>query len=481
MNIKGISVNVGKALLISALFMFLSMLVSIFNGMDSAFGPLSISFCLTAMVGAFPFIFVNKSPALTLSDGFITIVLSWSLSFIFGMLPYVLWGGDFTLTNALFESVSGYTTTGATILTEVESLPKGLLFWRSSTHFIGGLGVVVFLLLVMPDSSPYRLKLANMEISSLSKDRYRYRSAKVVWIITLVYVGLTVLAFLSYWIAGMSAYDAINHAFSTTSTGGFSTKNSSIGHFDSTAINIITIVFMFLSSCHFGTLYAVVVTRSLKALNTSIFKYYFSIILVFIVVIFVDLIGNGTYASWQDALMDSSFNVVSYISTTGFTINDTSTWPMLSSIILMIAAIHCGCSGSTTGGIKADRIFMSSKLISNEIKRKLHPSSIFQVRVSRNVVPVGLTHSVLLFVVVYLILLCLSVVLFMFSGTNAEVALSASISSLGNVGPGLGEILGNFASQNDMAKLIATLDMFLGRIEIFPMLVVLSMIFSRKK
>ena len=170
MNVKAISTNIGKALLVSALFMFLSMIVSIVNGRDEAFGPLLISFIITLLVGAFPFIFVRGRQPLTLKDGFLTIVLSWLLSFIFGMLPYVLYGGEFTFINAWFESVSGFTTTGSTILNDIEALPKGLLFWRSSTHFIGGLGVVVFLLLVIPDASPYRLKLTNMEMSSLSKE-----------------------------------------------------------------------------------------------------------------------------------------------------------------------------------------------------------------------------------------------------------------------------------------------------------------------
>jgi trk system potassium uptake protein TrkH len=193
MNVKSISLNVGKALLVSALFMLLSIAVSLVNGRDEAFTPLLISFVITLIVGAFPFIFVHKTQALSLNDGFLTIVLSWVLSFIFGMLPYVLYGGEFTLINAWFESVSGYTTTGATILTDVEALPKSLLFWRSSTHFIGGLGVVVFLLLVMPTASPYRLKLTNMEMSTLSKGGYRYNSSKVIRIITGVYFSFAIV------------------------------------------------------------------------------------------------------------------------------------------------------------------------------------------------------------------------------------------------------------------------------------------------
>ncbi|MCM1198080.1 MAG: TrkH family potassium uptake protein, partial [Clostridium sp.] len=180
MNLKVISLNVGRALLVSALFMFLSMLVSILNGMDSSFGPLSISFIITFIFGAFPFIFVRHSSSISIKDGFLIVVLSWMFSFIFGMLPYVLWGGEFSLVNAWFESVSGFTTTGSTILDNVEGLPKGLMFWRSSTHFIGGLGVVVFMLLVLPSASPFRLRLTNIELSSLSREGYRYRSTRTV-------------------------------------------------------------------------------------------------------------------------------------------------------------------------------------------------------------------------------------------------------------------------------------------------------------
>ena len=257
MNIKAISTNVGKALLVSALFMFLSMIVSIINGRDEAFGPLLISFIITLLVGAFPFIFVRDRQQVTLKDGFLTIVLSWLLSFIFGMLPYVLYGGEFTFINAWFESVSGFTTTGSTILNDIEALPKSLLFWRSSTHFIGGLGVVVFLLLVIPDASPYRLKLTNMEMSSLSKEGYRYKSSKVVWIITTVYVSLTTAILLSLWAAGMSFFDALNHAFSIAATGGFSTRNLSIGAYGSDTINLIVLFYMALCAMHFGLIYAV--------------------------------------------------------------------------------------------------------------------------------------------------------------------------------------------------------------------------------
>ena len=483
MNIKAISTNVGKALLVSALFMFLSIIISVLNGVDSAFTALLLSFIITLLVGSFPFIFVRKSPALTMKDGFLTIIIAWILSFVFGMLPYVLWGGEFTLVNAWFESVSGYTTTGSTILNDIEALPKSLLFWRSSTHYIGGLGVVVFLLLVIPDASPYRLKLTNMEMSSLSKEGYRYKSAKVVQVITVVYLGLTLVSTLLLWAAGMPLFDAVNHAFSIAATGGFSTKNLSIGYFQSDLINAIAMVFMALAAMHFGLIYAVFATRSLKPLNNAVVKYYIGSIAVMSVIIMLSLMTDGGYDSWGKAWIDASFNVVSYMSTTGFATCDNSSWPYLAGVVLMMAGIQCGCSGSTTGGLKVDRILISFKAISTEIRRRLHPSSVSQVRMSGHHLPDSAVSSVFLYIVVYVMVIFVSILAVILCGSEPVEAISGVISSVGSVGPGLGGVasLENYSMQPEMSKLIFTFDMFLGRLEIFPVFIVISMIFKREK
>ena len=483
MNIKAISVNVGKALLVSALFMALSLVVSLIYGRDTGFGPLLISLVITLIVGAFPFIFVRKVPTLTLKDGFVTIVLAWLLSFIFGMLPYVLWGGEFTLVNAWFESVSGYTTTGSTILNDIESLPKSLLFWRSSTHFIGGLGVVVFLLLVMPEASPYRLRLTNMELSVLSKDGYRYKSSKVVWVITMVYLGLAVSSCLALWAAGMPFFDAVNHAFSIAATGGFSTRNLSIAAFDSVLIDIVAMVFMAVASIHFGLLYAVLATRSIKPLKNTVVRYYFASIAVMTVIVAFSLVRDGGYTSWGRAFLDSSFNIVSYMSTTGFANCDNSSWPWVAAVALMFVSFHCGCSGSTTGGIKIDRLIISFKAISTEVRRRLHPSSVSQVKFGSHYLPDSTVGGVMMFIVVYVLVILASIVLVMIFGTPGDEALTGVIASVGSVGPGIGELgsLDNYSGQLSSAKIIYTLDMFLGRLEIYPLLVVLSMIFRRRR
>ena len=483
MNVKAISRNVGMALLVSALFMFMSIVVSLIYGMDTAFTPLLISFIITLLVGSFPFIFVKRASSMSLQDGFLTIVLSWLLSFIFGMLPYVLWGGEFTLINAWFESVSGYTTTGSTILTDIEALPKSLLFWRSSTHYIGGLGVVVFLLLVMPGASPYRVKLTNMEMSSLSKEGYRYKSSKVIFIITSVYAGLTVISCLALWLAGMPFFDALNHAFSIAATGGFSTRNLSVGAFGSDLINVIVLVLMAVCAMHFGLIYASLVTRSLKPMNNTVVKYYFGSIIVCSAVIMLSLMLRGGYDHWGRAAMDATFTVVSYMSTAGFAICDNSTWPWLAGVVLLFVSFQCGCSGSTTGGIKVDRILIAFKAIGHELRHRLHPKEISHVRMSGQHLSDNSVKDVITYIVIYVFMIFISIVLVMMCGESATEAVSGVIASIGSVGPGLGELgaMDNYSAQSAMAKFIYAFDMFLGRVEIYPVLIVLSLIFRRNR
>lgn len=483
MNIKAISVNVGKALLVSSLFMFLSMIVSLIDGRDAAFAPLLISFIVTLLFGSFPFIFVKTRQTLSLKDGFLTIVLSWLLSFIFGMMPYVMYGGEFTLINAWFESVSGYTTTGSTILNDIEALPRSLIFWRSSTHFIGGLGVVVFLLLVIPNASPYRLKLTQMEMSSLSKEGYRYNSSKTMSIITSVYLSLTLASLLSLWAAGMSFFDALNHAFSVVSTGGFSTRNSSIAGFDSELINLIVLFYMVVSAMHFGYLYASVATRSLKPFNNTVTKYYLGSMVFFSVVIMISLMSQGGYESWGKAAIDSAFTVASYMSTTGFAICENGSWPWLAFIILLLVSFQCGCAGSTTGGIKVDRVVISYKAFMAEVRHRIHPTSVTRSRMGGHMLSDKTLKPVLMYIVLYFLVIIVSIFAVMLCGTDAESAVSGVVASIGSIGPGLGELgaMENYSAQPAMAKFIFSFDMLLGRVEIYPVLVAISMMFGRDR
>ena len=479
MNLKVISRNVGVALLVSALFMLLSVFVSLMDGGDTALAPLLISFTITFIFGIFPFFFVRKTQQISLKDGFMIIFLSWLLSFIFGMLPYALWGGPFTVVNAWFESVSGFT---ATILEEVEVLPRSLLFWRSSTHFIGGLGVVVFLLLMIPTSSPVRLRLTNMELNSLSRDDYRSRANKTVFIFAYVYLGICAAAFISYLLAGMPVFDAVCHAFSVCATGGFSSRTASIGAFGSPAISIITIVFMFLASIHFGLIFVALVNRSVRPLRNPVLRFYCISLAAIAVITSLSLKLENVDTSWGSAFLNGTFHVVSYASTTGFAISDNASWPMLPCFMLILVSLICGCAGSTTGGIKVDRMMVLFKAIHMQILKTLYPSSIFEVRVGRRILHDEEIYPQVLYIAMYFLLLGLSAIIILLLGDPNGHALTGSVATLGNVGPSIGTIgsMGNFNMEPGAIKFVYTLNMFMGRVEIYPVFAVFSSIFNRK-
>jgi len=484
MNWTLISRNVGMALLASALFMLLSLVYSVVDGVDSSFGPLLVSFLITALVGSFPFIFVKKGGSPNLKEGFVVIVLSWLLSFIFGMLPYVLWGGPFSVSNAWFESVSGYTTTGATILDDIEALPRSLLFWRSSTHFIGGLGVVVLLQLIIPNASPVKLKLTNIELDSMSRGYYSTRSNKNISIFEKVYLGIAVAAFFCYWACGMNAFDALNHAMSVCATGGFSTHNLSIGYFDSRWIELVSIIFMILSSLHFGVIYMSVIGRSIKPFNNPIVKFYLLSMLLIALMVSFNLRFTGFFDSWGESFWESLFQTVSITSTTGFAILDNADWPMFSNMLLLVMGIICGCAGSTTGGLKVDRVMVMFKSVDFNLKKILRPTSVNEIRLGGRIVKDEEVAAHLRYIALYFFVLAISIVLSLACGVSEHNALAASVSCLGNVGPGIRELgtMGSFNCVSNMAKYVFTLDMFLGRVEIFPVLTIFSLIIdSRRK
>lgn len=482
MNLKVISRNVGVALLVSALFMLLSVVVSLIDGGDSALAPLLISFTITFIMGVFPFIFTRKAAQISLKDGFMIIFLSWLLSFIFGALPYALWGGPFTVINAWFESVSGFTTTGATILEDVESLPRSLVFWRASTHFIGGLGVVVFLLLIIPNTSPIRLRLTNMELSSLSRDDYRSRANKSVYIFASVFLGLGGLAFITYLLAGMNWFDAICHAFSVCATGGFSTRNLSIAAFQSPFISIATIVFMFLGSVHFGIIFMVLAGRTLRPLHNPVLRFYTISLVVISVITSLSLKFDGTGMTWGKAFLDGTFQVVSYASTSGLAIADNAQWPVLACFMLVLVSLICGCAGSTSGGLKTDRAMVLFKAIRMQIRKTLYPSTIFEVRLGRRILHDEEIYPQVLYIALYFLLVGISAVVCMLVGDPNNHAILGSVASLSNVGPALGDIgsMGNYNAEPGILKFIFSFDMFLGRVEIYPILAVFSGLFNRK-
>ena len=477
MNYKAISRNVGFALLVCALFMFLSILVSLIYN-DGALTPMVISFIITFTLGAFPFIFVRRSSSISLRDGFVIIFLSWLMSFVFGMLPYALWGGPVDLSNAWFESVSGFTTTGATILEDIEALPKSLLFWRSSTHFIGGLGVVVFLLLILPNTSPMKLRLTSLEVSNLSKNGYRARSNQTSSIFAYVYLGLMAMAFIAFLIVGMSPFDAVCHAFSVCATGGFSTKNLSLGAYDSLGVEIVTIVFLFLASIHFGSIYLAVVKRSLKPFKNPVFFFYLGSLIVTSTLLAVSLKFQDPTLSVERAIREGVFQTISTASTSGFAITDNLNWGFVPNYLLIFVALMCGCAGSTSCGIKVDRIMLLFKRIGLHVGRILNPSAVNEVRLGRVILKDEDINPHTMYINIYFLVMLVSILLVSLTGLSGEYSFAGSLAMLSNVGPSIGRMgtMGNYNWVPDTAKFLFTLDMFLGRVEIYPILAVMGML-----
>lgn len=481
MNVKLVSRYIGIALCFNAMFMFLSAVVSMLNGFDASFFSLMISGLVTLIVGTFPLIFVRKSESINLREGFAITILSWFLCCVFGMFPYLLWGGEFTLANAWFESVSGFTTTGSTILTDIESLPKGLIFWRSSTHFVGGIGVVVFMLLVLPSMSTFRMRMSKMEISYLSKENYKFKTNETIRVISIVYIGITLLAFISLMIAGMSAFDAINHAFSIVATGGFSSRNLSFAYFDSFPIELVCIICLLLSGLHFGLLYSSIVTRTPKIFRSPIIKFFLIVTLLSSLAIGVNLKVTGEVSDWLEAMRMAFFQVVSVGTTTGFATADTSHWPTFSVIVLLLVSTMGACSGSTTGGLKSDRIWIFFQSVKNQIQKQLHPNAVIPIKVGNHTLDADLPSAVTLFIAFYMFIVVIMALLLSALGLDFLDSISASLASMSNTGPGFGTCgsLGNFNHFPVIGKIILTIEMFMGRLEIYTLLMVF-VIFRRR-
>lgn len=467
MRIHVIARYIGFILLFNAAFLFIALLISLAD-YDSATFPLLYSFLICTLLGLFPFIFVPPAKYINRNEGFFIVILSWLLSCLTGMLPYILFGGEFTVTNAWFESVSGFTTTGSSILNDIESLPKGLLFWRSATHWIGGIGIVIFVLVVLPNMGQARFVLLKAEQSSLAESNFKFQTGKVLRIVLFVYLGLTLAETLALSIFGMGPFDALLHSFGTVATGGFSTKNLSLAYYNSVAIEVIVMIFMVLSGIHFGFLYISIIKRRLNIFSSYVVRYYIISMVAGILLVSLFLYLKGTY-NFTDALRFSSFQVASAATTTGFATADTVHWAGFAQMILIFFTLQCACAGSTSGGIKVDRIVLFLKYIRNVIIKMFHPNAVIITRLDGEPVENEIIQNSLLFIALYLLIVFISALLLTAFDIDLLTAFSASIATMGNVGPGLGHVssLANYGALPDMVKWILTVNMLMGRLEIY--------------
>ena len=460
---------IGMVMQFVATFMLASAGVSMLNGYDSAYYPLLLSSFITALLGAFPLFFVESEGEIKTKEGYAIVVGSWLVACIVGMFPYLIWGGEFTLINAWFESVSGFTTTGASILNDIEFLPRGLLFWRSSSAWIGGIGVVMFALVILPSMGKSRHMLSNVEMSTIAKDNFHYRSKVIFRILITIYLGLTITTTLALKYSGMTWFDAINHAMSSCSTCGFSTKNSSVAFWDSSLIEGVIMAAMALSAIHFGVLYATFTGKHNNIFRSEVVRTFIIMMVVISLVIAVNLVTSGLYSTFGEAMRHASFQVVSLSTTTGFATADTNTWTPLAIVLLIFCSVICGCAGSTSGGMKVDRLLIASKVIRNRMKIQLHPNAIIRTKVDGMVQEENTQNLVMTFIVSYIMLTIIGTVIYAMFGCDLITSFTASVACLSNVGPGFGEIgsMSNFADLPAVLKLNSTLLMLIGRLEIF--------------
>jgi trk system potassium uptake protein TrkH len=429
---------VGFVFLINAAFLFISTLISTVQH-DGAFFALFYSAIVAALFGVFLFIFIPPARLITNNEGLLIVVLSWILSCVIGALPYLLSAGEFTVANAWFESVSGYTTTGSSILSNIEGLPTGLLFWRSATHWIGGMGIIVFVLSVLPSTGNVGLVLYRTEVSPLAQENFRQRATQAVRILLTVYVGLTLLETIALFICGMNLFDAVTHSFATVATGGFSPRNRGIASFQSLPIEIVVMTFMVLSGIHFGLLFSVMNGEIRRFWKSTIVRYYLFVILVGTVLAALDFQGR-LFPSFGTSLRFASFQIISAGTSTGFATMDTAVMPALTQLLFLFFALQCACAGSTSGGIKVDRLVILGKALVRRIRLLEHPHAVISIRIGGRIIRADIVEMSVLFISVYLGVVFLSTVALTSLGVDLLSAFSGSVVTMGNVGPGLGSV-----------------------------------------
>lgn len=442
------------------------------------------SFIVLFVAGLVLFIPVrNQRGDLRLRDGFMVVVLFWLVLGIAGALPFVFYESlaiDFS--DAVFESISGLTTTGATVLSGLDDLPHSILFYRQELQWLGGMGIIVLAVAVMPMLGIGGMQLYRAETPGPVKDNKLTpriaETAKALW---YIYLGLTVACFVGYWLAGMSAFDAIGHSFSTVSIGGFSTHDASLGYFHNPWIEFVAILFMFLGGINFALHFTVV--RSFNLLNylrDSEFKTYATGLIIISIMSVTYLYVNSIIPEFTEALRQGVFHAVSIATTSGFTLSQFSLWPVFVPVMLLFASFIGGCAGSTGGGMKVIRVLLLFKQGQREMMRLIHPNAQVVVKLGRQPVSDRVINAVWGFFAAYVAIFAVMMLLLMLTGNDQVTAFSAVAATINNLGPGLGDVSANYASLGVFDKWVLCFSMLLGRLEIFTLLVLFMPAFWRK-
>lgn len=469
MNNSIIRYILGQVLKMEAILMILPVIVAIIYGENEGF-----AYLITLLIcGALGIAATYKKPQnfiFYLKEGCIATSLSWIILSIFGSLPFVFTGEIPSVTDALFETISGFTTTGASILSDVEALSYCSIFWRSFTHWIGGMGVLVFLLAIIPLSGGSHINLMRAESPGPSVGKLVPKVKHTARLLYLIYFGMTILEILFLLIGRMPVFDALTTSFGTAGTGGFGIKNDSITGYSSYIQWIVTI-FMILFGVNFNAYYLILLGRFKKAFKIEEIRYYFLIIAASIAVIFFDICN--TAASALTSLRDASFQVASIITTTGFSTVDFNAWSQVSKTILVLLMFIGACAGSTGGGIKVSRFVVLFKTVIKELNSYIHPKSVKKIKIDGKPVEHEIVRSINVYFITFMIIFTLSVFAISFEGKDLITNFTAVTATINNIGPGL-ELVGptqNFSIFTPFSKFILMFDMLAGRLELFPLLI----------
>ncbi len=479
LNYRTVWQILGRVLCTEAAFMLLPALVCIIYG-ESPFHFLAVILLLAAAGGGL-LLLKPVNTRIFAKEGFLSVALSWIAMSLFGALPFVFSGEIPNFVDAVFETVSGFTTTGATILTDIEGMSRGCIFWRSLTHWIGGMGVLVFVMAVLPMANSRGMRILRAEMPGPSVGKLVPSIRKTALILYVIYIALTVLETVFLLFGGMSFFDSVIHSMSTAGTGGFSLRTLSVGYYDSAYIDVVVTVFMLLFGVNFNLFFLIVTGKTVIALKSEELRCYLCVVVLSGMIIALNIMHM--YGGLLNAMRYSFFQVASIVSTTGFATADFDRWPELSKALLVALMFMGGCAGSTGGSMKVSRVMILFKAVKREITHLLRPHAVTVVKLEGKTVDDSTVSSSFLFFFVYIAVVLTGTVAVALNGADFTTSFTASLSCVANVGPGLAGVgpMGGFAPFSMFTKLLLSLSMLMGRLEIFPMLILFSPQLWRKK
>ena len=458
-------------LLIEAVILLIPMAVALMYGESPL--PFIITIGMLAVISLPGIIQKPKNTKISAKEGFVCVALSWVLMSAFGALPFVFDGAIPNYIDAFFETCSGFSTTGASILTKIEGLPYGILFWRSFTHWIGGMGVLVFMLAILPQSDS-AIYLMRAEVPGPTKGKLVPKLRQTAIILYGIYIIITLAEIIALLISGLPLYDSLVSTFGTAGTGGFSVKNASIGGYNNPAAEWIIAVFMLIFGINFNLFFLILIGKWREALKSEELRVYLSIAFVSVAVIAIQTYDR--LAGFEKCVRDAFFQTASIVSTSGFSTTDFNLWPVLSKTVLVLLMFIGSCAGSTAGGIKTSRVIIVVKNAVREVRHMIHPRSVNTVRLDGEPLPEDTVKSAVNYMTLYIGVLIISVLLISADGPDFETNFTGTLACLNNIGPGLGKVgpAGNYSFYTYFSKTVLAFDMLFGRLELMPMIILFS-------